>query len=67
MTTVPLSAFLRFIFSSPFDVLSASHTVGGKLSLGLVRFISASDILTSSKLLSRATDCSTGGFQFDLM
>ena len=46
---VPLSAFFRFICSSPFSVFSASHSAGGKLFLGLVRFISASDILTSSR------------------
>ena len=45
---VPLSAFFRFICSSPFNAFSASRSAGGKLFLRLVRFISASDILTSS-------------------
>ena len=46
---VPLSIFLRLDCSSPVNAFSASLSASGKLFLGLVRFISASDILTSSK------------------
>ena len=71
MTTafVPLSPFFKQIYLSPLPASNALRPFGDRIFLGFnfVRLISASDIFTSSiKQLSRATECCTGGFQFDL-
>ena len=48
-----------------FTSLSASRSAGGRLFVGFVMCTSASWYLTLSRKLSKATDCCTGGFQFD--